>query len=364
MAGHAIGIGHPIIVVDITKDTRAGDSHLLRQGVRSAIVCPLKLHERAFGALAVYQVTPRQFDPSDVLFVETISHLITTTIARERTERQLAAEREFAATVLETVEALVLVLTPAGRLMRLNRAAERITGFESDEVWDRPVFNALVVPEEVELIKGALEQLKNGKSPVTFDSSILTKHGERRKIAWNYSAQRDARGAVTAVLGTGIDITDKTATEALLADAQAAVTAAKQQTKDLASELEQTRSEAVETDGKRGKGLRPFQQMKDPSGTDRRQKPRRAYPYIQLIAPMVSDKLPSRTSFEKVLCHDISASGFSFYSRRPPLSDVLVVAFGSRAAFTYLKAQVVHCQRTPDGSKYLIGCHYTGRVEY
>ncbi len=79
---------------------------------------------------------------------------------------------------------------------------------------------------------------------------------------------------------------------------------------------------------------------------------------------MKDNKLPHRAAFEEVLCHDISASGFSFFARQPPASDILVVAFGTRATYTYLKAHVVHCRRTEDGSKFLIGCHYTGRVQY
>ncbi len=239
------------------------DARLLRQGVRSAIVCPLRLHEQAFGALGVYLTTPGRFSPSDVLFVETISHLITTTIAREHAECRLAQERAFAATVLETVEALVLVLNPAGRLMQLNRAAERITGFDSDEVWDRPLFNALVVPEEVELIKGVFEKLQRGQSPVAFDSSILTKQGERRKIAWSFSIQRDAKGLMAALVGTGIDITDKVATEALLAEARAAVTLAQEESEQLSCELEQARGQLSAADDGSHEGLRPFQQLRD-----------------------------------------------------------------------------------------------------
>jgi GAF domain-containing protein len=101
--GFALRIGHPVIIADLQNDPRASDARLLRQGVRSAIVCPLRLNEHPFGALGVYLTKPQQFSPADVLFVETISHLITTTVAREHAERRLAHERAFAATVMETV---------------------------------------------------------------------------------------------------------------------------------------------------------------------------------------------------------------------------------------------------------------------
>ena len=363
LAGYALGSGHPVLIADLAVDGRAVDARLSRQGVRSAIVCPLRLDDQAFGALGVYLSTPGRFTPSDVLFVETISHLITTTIAREHAERRLAAERTFAATVLETVEALVLVLNPAGRLLKLNRAAEKITGFESDEVFDRPLFNVLIVPEEVDLIKGALERLHNGQSPVAFDSSILTKHSLRRNISWSFSVQRDAKGCLSAIVATGVDVTDKCAAEALLAEARDAATHAQQQTEELSSQLEEVRTQLSTAGDEARGGLRPFQQLRETPGSDRRQKPRRAYPYIQLIAPMKDDRLPVRSAFSEVLCHDISASGFSFFAPQPPPTDALVVAFGTRNTYTYLKAHVVHCRRTEDGGKFLIGCQYTGRVQ-
>ena len=66
--------------------------------------------------------------------------------------------------------------------------------------------------------------------------------------------------------------------------------------------------------------------------------------------------------FREVLCHDISASDFSFYADQPPATEFLVAAFGTGAPLTYLKAQVIHCTRPPGGSQFLIGCRYTGRA--
>jgi PAS domain S-box-containing protein len=349
LAGHALRVGHSICVADLAQENSVQDSRLLQAGIHSAIVCPLKLHDRSFGTLGVYATSPHRFGPADELFVETISHLVTTSLAREHSERQLAAERAFAGVLLETVEALVLTLNPAGRLVRLNRAAERVTGFASDEVADRPVFNALVVPEELELMRAALEGLNAGQSPRAFASSILTKQGERRKIAWTFSIQRDPQGVIATILATGIDISEKCA-------AQAALSEARHETERLSAELRQERSQPA--------GARPFQALLDSPEADRRSKPRRAYPYKQLIAPLVGNDLPPRSAFQEVLCHDISASGFSFFAPRPPAQEFVMAAFGCGPALTYLTAQVVHCRRTADGSKFSVGCRYTSRVQY
>jgi hypothetical protein len=114
------------------------------------------------------------------------------------------------------------------------------------------------------------------------------------------------------------------------------------------------------------KPLPALQRETDGPGSERRVKPRRAYPYVQWIAAMVDGKLPPRSEFREVRCRDISAGGFSFIVPRPPASDFFVVAFGAGSALTYLVAQAVHCNRiVRDGiTMYVVGCHYTSRVKY
>ena len=198
---------------------------------------------------------------------------------------------------------------------------------------------------------------------MAFDSSILTKHSLRRNISWSFSVQRDAKGCLSAIVATGVDVTDKCAAEALLAEARDAATHAQQQTEELSSQLEEVRTQLSTAGDEARGGLRPFQQLGQTPGSDRRQKPRRAYPYIQLIAPMKDDRLPVRSAFSEVLCHDISASGFSFFAPQPPPTDCAGRGLWHPQHVHLSQAHVVHCRRTEDGGKFLIGCQYTGRVQ-
>ncbi len=61
---------------------------------------------------------------------------------RLRVESELTVERNFVATVLDTVGALVAVFDTAGRIVRFNRACEEVSGYEFIElvggyVWDK-----------------------------------------------------------------------------------------------------------------------------------------------------------------------------------------------------------------------------------
>ncbi|MCG8584628.1 MAG: hypothetical protein MI757_07955, partial [Pirellulales bacterium] len=99
---------------------------------------------------------------------------------------------------------------------------------------------------------------------------------------------------------------------------------------------------------------------------DRREKPRRAYPYVQLLAPIYDGKMPQKSSFAKIRCRDIAAGGFSFAMRDEPNFNQVVVAFGTGPKLTYLTAEVVHVTRYErEGSvRFILGCRYLGRARY
>ncbi|NIS38577.1 PAS domain S-box protein, partial [Candidatus Saccharibacteria bacterium] len=52
--------------------------------------------------------------------------------------------------VLDTAGALVTVLDTEARIVRFNRACERISGYSFEEVKGRPFWDFLLLPEEVE----------------------------------------------------------------------------------------------------------------------------------------------------------------------------------------------------------------------
>ena len=67
----------------------------------------------------------------------------------KQTEEALEEERNVVTAILDTVGALVIVLDPAGRIIRFNRACERSTGYTFAEVSGQHVWDLFIPPEEV-----------------------------------------------------------------------------------------------------------------------------------------------------------------------------------------------------------------------
>jgi two-component system CheB/CheR fusion protein len=126
----------------------------------------------------------------------------------KRAEEALHEERNFAAAVVDTVGALVLVLDPLGRIVRFNRACERISGYDSNEVIGGEVGDLLVAPDERTRFRETFDRLRSGRLPAAYESAWETRDGARRVIAWSGTALADARGTLEYVILTGIDVTE------------------------------------------------------------------------------------------------------------------------------------------------------------
>ena len=98
----------------------------------------------------------------------------------------------------------------------------------------------------------------------------------------------------------------------------------------------------------------------------RRSRPRRAFSFLQQIAPIVDGKLPDRRHFQAIHCRDISSGGFSFIAATPPEHKTYVVALGMPPVMTYLMAKIAHVTAVirNDKPRFLVGCQYVGRATY
>ncbi len=123
-------------------------------------------------------------------------------------EEALQKERNFAAAVVDTVAALVLVLDPEGRIVRFNRACERIFGYSSGEVTGGQVAHLFDSPDDAGRFREIFEQLRHGRPPYTFEGAWVSRGGVRRTVAWSSTALYGVRGALEYVILTGIDVTE------------------------------------------------------------------------------------------------------------------------------------------------------------
>lgn len=127
---------------------------------------------------------------------------------RKRAEQTLQKERDFIDAVLETAGALVVVLDREGRILRFNRACEQTTGYSSEEVLGRYVWDLFVLPDEVDEVKAVFKRLRGGEPRNDYENYWKGKDGFLRRISWSNTVLTDSNGMVDYIVAAGLDITD------------------------------------------------------------------------------------------------------------------------------------------------------------
>jgi len=353
LTAHVVKASCPVLVDDLPQDKRFRDPMLEKCGLRSAIVVPMLHRDEAFGALGVYSMQSNRFSEEDALFVEMTVHFAATSVARSQTEDLLAAEHKQVNQLRQTVNAMVLKLDSRWRIQETNRTCELVTGFTLPDLRNRVIWSVFPAADHEEEAKRVQEELRNGRSPVTYEGDLLTKHSQRRRIAWAYSATVADDGTLESILATGVDVTE-------LDEALEKVERVEQEARNVRRSLVDLTGGGPADESDSGE---PVQL---PPEVERRGRPRRAYRYRQRVAEVVDGMLPNVTDFDEVFCNDISAGGFSFLAEVAPRSDTLVVALGIHPRVIYVTAQVVHITRVErDGRRmFLVGCNYMSRVKY
>jgi diguanylate cyclase (GGDEF)-like protein/PAS domain S-box-containing protein len=134
-------------------------------------------------------------------------------IYRERAVRRaVKTAYEFASAVLDRAGGLVYICDRHGRIVRFNRACERATGKKFAEVRQKNICELFVPPEERAGVQSMFAQLAGGVAHTNHEHHWQTREGPRL-FSWSNTVLVDKSGRVDYIIATGIDITNREATE-------------------------------------------------------------------------------------------------------------------------------------------------------
>ncbi len=129
------------------------------------------------------------------------------TIQHRHSEDILRHESHFLSAILDTTEALVIVLNTEGRIVRVNQAWEQVMGYAFDEVENQPLWDFLVLQEQPRL-QSAFTRFPP-QIPSKSEYILITKNRRPRLIAWTHTVLTTEAGGRKYLIATGIDITER-----------------------------------------------------------------------------------------------------------------------------------------------------------
>jgi PAS domain S-box-containing protein len=127
---------------------------------------------------------------------------------QKRVEEAVRRERDFAEGLIQTAQAIVLVLDPQGRIVRFNPFMECISGYRLEEVQGKDWFRTFLPERNWRDIRQVFRRAVRNIDVRGNVNPIVTKEGIEREISWWSRTLTDADGHALGVLYIGHDITE------------------------------------------------------------------------------------------------------------------------------------------------------------
>lgn len=132
---------------------------------------------------------------------------------KQRLQDQLAQEHAFAELVVNTAEAIVLVLDLQGRVVQVNPYFEHLTGWSMDDLAGHDWFRSCIPEAERDRIREIFFKTAHELNTSGVVNSVVAKDGTPRQVRWSNTTLKDLSGDVTSILAVGVDISDLTAAQ-------------------------------------------------------------------------------------------------------------------------------------------------------
>jgi PAS domain S-box-containing protein len=128
---------------------------------------------------------------------------------RKRAEEALQKERDFANSVVETMQAIVIILDTEGHIVQINPYMEEISGYTLEEVKGKDWFKTFLRPDNRESTRSLFRKALGDIQTIGNVDVIITKDGHERLIEWYDKTLKGADGSVTGLLAIGQDVTER-----------------------------------------------------------------------------------------------------------------------------------------------------------
>jgi len=141
---------------------------------------------------------------------------------RKKTEAELKRAKEYAESLIETANVMVVGLDENGTIVIFNKTAEKITGYTREELDGKDWFELITPKDKYPEVWRVFEDWRRNNKGIIkcFENPIVTKSGEERYISWTNNEVVGNRGKKETI-SFGVDITErKRAEEALMESEQ------------------------------------------------------------------------------------------------------------------------------------------------
>jgi len=149
----------------------------------------------------------------EVVAIEVVARNIS---ERKFAELSLQEEQDFSQALIETSQAIILVLDYDGRIILYNTYFEDLSGYKLEDVRGKEWFRIFSPAHDQNNMQRIFKEILTRDVIHHTINPVTTKDGELRLIEWHNKTLRDAHGSIQGVLLFGRDVTEHKQFETLL----------------------------------------------------------------------------------------------------------------------------------------------------
>lgn len=128
----------------------------------------------------------------------------------------LRREQELSENLIQEAPLIILVLDKVGRIIRFNPFAEKITGYQEEQVVGKDGTELLIPKNKRDSMIKLFGDIIKGKSLRNNEIDIVDKTGKAITVLWNNNLLHDHEGNIQGIVSIGMDISDRKEMESKL----------------------------------------------------------------------------------------------------------------------------------------------------
>ena len=163
----------------------------------------------AGGAFTIHRKLVPEFAPDGS--VHTVLAIGRDITELKRAENALRKERDKAQQYLDIAGTLIVAIERDGTVSLINQKGCSLLGYPEEEILGRNWFDHFLPEDGREAVRQFFKDIVTGRKATAerHENPVLHRDGTLRLIAWHNSFVRDESGAITGVLCSGEDITER-----------------------------------------------------------------------------------------------------------------------------------------------------------
>jgi formate hydrogenlyase transcriptional activator len=211
---------------EVPGEATAERQYFEATGIRSGLAIPLQVGEQLVGALSM--VTFRQERPWPTELVQRLRMLgeaFANALIRKRFEEDLSAEKQFSASVIESLPGLFFMMDEESRYIRWNKNIEDLMGYSAEVLPNTLALSTVSPKDRSRATKAVEEGFRKGQTTVEYLQ--IMKDGQ--EVPHLATAKRATIGGKNYLLGLNIDISARKEAEDALRKAYSEIETLKEQ---------------------------------------------------------------------------------------------------------------------------------------